>query len=33
MIEAIASLGADVIVLKEYVHAPSRSGFLAALAQ
>jgi len=30
--EAIASLGPDVIVLTEYVHGPSRDGFLASMA-
>ncbi|MFI5456535.1 MAG: endonuclease/exonuclease/phosphatase family protein [Isosphaerales bacterium] len=32
MTEAIVSLGPDVIVLTEYVHGPSRDGFLASLA-
>ena len=31
--EAIVSLGPDVIVVTEYVHGPTRTGFLAALAQ
>jgi len=33
MIEAIVSLGPDVVVLTEYVHGPSRGSFLAGLAQ
>ena len=32
MIEAIVSLGPDVIVLTEYVHGPSRNAFLGKLA-